>query len=149
MTNFFFLLCSLFFAKTEDSDAFVFGGERVYKNIFHDKKYVEVYHARDADKDLGLSHNHMVALAMLLGGDYTEGAPSTRSAGHTLHTSSMAFPPGSTRGDDQRWANSGPAPVVPVRELMPFGSAHQGRAVTCWIQLLPKHDSLGHRKLPA
>ena len=45
----------------------------MYKNIFDDKKYVEVYHARDADKDLGLSHNHMVALAMLLGGDYTEG----------------------------------------------------------------------------
>jgi len=58
---------------TEDSDAFVFGGKKVYKNIFDDQKYVEAYFASDAEKDLGLSHNHLVALAMLLGGDYTEG----------------------------------------------------------------------------
>ena len=58
---------------TEDSDAFVFGGKKVYKNIFDDQKYVECYVASDAQRDLGLSHNHMIALAMLLGGDYTEG----------------------------------------------------------------------------
>ena len=58
---------------TEDSDAFVFGGKRVYKNIFDDQKYVECYVSSDAQRDLGLAHNHMIALAMLLGGDYTEG----------------------------------------------------------------------------
>ena len=58
---------------TEDSDAFVFGGKKVYKNIFDDQKYVEAYVASDAERDLGLGHNHMIALAMLLGGDYTEG----------------------------------------------------------------------------
>jgi len=58
---------------TEDSDAFVFGGKKVYKNIFDDQKYVECYAASDAQRDLGLGHNHMIALAMLLGGDYTEG----------------------------------------------------------------------------
>lgn len=58
---------------TEDSDAFVFGGKKVYKNIFDDQKYVEAYAASDAERDLGLGHNHMIALAMLLGGDYTDG----------------------------------------------------------------------------
>jgi 5'-3' exonuclease len=58
---------------TEDSDAFVFGGQIVYKNIFDDQKYVEVYHAQDAEKEMNLTHDGLVALAMLLGGDYTEG----------------------------------------------------------------------------
>jgi DNA excision repair protein ERCC-5 len=58
---------------TEDSDAFVFGGQVVYKNIFDDQKYVEVYHAKDAVAEMNLTRDSMVALAMLLGGDYTEG----------------------------------------------------------------------------
>lgn len=58
---------------TEDSDVFVFGGKQIYKNIFDEKKYVEVYHASDAEKELDLSTNDMVALAMLMGGDYTAG----------------------------------------------------------------------------
>ncbi|OEU17828.1 XPG_I-domain-containing protein [Fragilariopsis cylindrus CCMP1102] len=58
---------------SEDSDTFVFGGQKVYKNIFDDKKYVEVYNAKDAEEEMNLSHDSMVALAMLLGGDYTEG----------------------------------------------------------------------------
>ena len=58
---------------TEDSDTFVFGGQVVYKNIFHDKKYVEVYHAKDASEEMNLTQDSMIALAMLLGGDYTDG----------------------------------------------------------------------------
>ena len=58
---------------TEDSDVFVFGGQSVYKNIFDDQKYVETYLAKDAKSDLALGRNEMVALAMLLGGDYTDG----------------------------------------------------------------------------
>lgn len=58
---------------TEDSDTFVFGGQVVYKNIFDDKKYVEVYHAKDASEEMNLTHDSLIALAMLLGGDYTEG----------------------------------------------------------------------------
>eukprot|EP00957_Ditylum_brightwellii_P204349 15338840-Ditylum_brightwellii.AAC.1 len=41
--------------------------------ITEDSDYVEVYLAKDAERELALSRNHMVALAMLLGGDYTEG----------------------------------------------------------------------------
>jgi len=57
---------------TEDSDAIVFGSKSVYRNIFSDKKYVEVYSSSDSES-IGLRHNEKVALAMLLGGDYTEG----------------------------------------------------------------------------
>ena len=57
---------------TEDSDALVFGADSVYKNIFDDKMFVEVYHSKELKK-LGLSKNELIALAMLLGGDYTDG----------------------------------------------------------------------------
>ena len=57
---------------TEDSDAIVFGSNSVYRNIFHDKKYVEAYLSADS-KAIGLGLNEKIALAMLLGGDYTEG----------------------------------------------------------------------------
>jgi len=58
---------------TQDSDAFVFGGQTIYRNIFDERKYVEVYLASDAEKEMGLKREHFVALAMLLGGDYTPG----------------------------------------------------------------------------
>jgi 5'-3' exonuclease len=58
---------------TQDSDAFVFGGQAVYKNIFEDKKYVEVYNVKDAENEMNLTRDGMVGLAMLMGGDYTEG----------------------------------------------------------------------------
>ena len=58
---------------TQDSDAFVFGGQTIYRNIFDERKFVEVYMASDADKEMGLKKGQFVALAMLLGGDYTPG----------------------------------------------------------------------------
>mmetsp|Transcript_18310 Transcript_18310/g.34016 ORF Transcript_18310/g.34016 Transcript_18310/m.34016 type:complete len:358 (-) Transcript_18310:114-1187(-) len=58
---------------TEDSDIFVFGGRKVYKNFFDEKKYVEAYFAKDIERDLALKKHQLVALAMLLGGDYTDG----------------------------------------------------------------------------
>lgn len=57
---------------TEDSDALVFGCKSLYKNIFDDKKYVEAYLSPDAEK-IGIGFNEKIALAMLLGGDYTQG----------------------------------------------------------------------------
>ena len=58
---------------TDDSDAFVFGAKTVYKNIFDDKKYVEAYLASDVESEFGLGQGELIALAMLLGSDYTEG----------------------------------------------------------------------------
>jgi DNA excision repair protein ERCC-5 len=58
---------------TEDSDVFVFGGKNIYRNMFDDQKYVEIYRSNDAKNEMSLGKEQMVALAMLLGGDYTEG----------------------------------------------------------------------------
>lgn len=58
---------------TEDSDAFLFGAQAVYKNIFSDKKYVEVYLTEDAKREMGISREDLISLAFFLGSDYTEG----------------------------------------------------------------------------
>ena len=58
---------------TEDSDVFVFGGQKVYKNLFNERHHAEAYFALDASREMSLNRNAMVALAMLLGSDYTVG----------------------------------------------------------------------------
>jgi DNA excision repair protein ERCC-5 len=80
---------------TEDSDAFVFGGKTIYKNMFDEMKYVEVYRASDAEKEMSLGRNEMVALAMLLGGDYTEGVRGVGivNAMEVLHAFDMSRGP--------------------------------------------------------
>ncbi|AEO53913.1 hypothetical protein MYCTH_2295852 [Thermothelomyces thermophilus ATCC 42464] len=60
---------------TDDSDTFLFGGTRVYKNMFNSNKYVECYLAKDLETELSLSREQLIALAQLLGSDYTEGLP--------------------------------------------------------------------------
>jgi DNA excision repair protein ERCC-5 len=60
---------------TDDSDTFLFGGTRVYKNMFNSNKFVECYLGRDLDKELSLSRQQLISLAHLLGSDYTEGLP--------------------------------------------------------------------------
>ncbi|CAH0520694.1 unnamed protein product [Peronospora belbahrii] len=58
---------------TDDSDIFPFGGQRVYKNIFHHQKFVEAFSTRDIERELGFSREQIIALALLLGSDYTDG----------------------------------------------------------------------------
>ncbi|KAK4754775.1 hypothetical protein SAY87_008532 [Trapa incisa] len=58
---------------TDDSDVFLFGAGSVYKNIFDDRKYVETYFMKDIEKELGLSKEKLIRMALLLGSDYTEG----------------------------------------------------------------------------
>lgn len=60
---------------TDDSDTFLFGGTRVYKNMFNSNKFVECYLGHDLEKELSLSRNQLISLAQLLGSDYTEGLP--------------------------------------------------------------------------
>ncbi|EKD17163.1 uncharacterized protein L3040_005385 [Drepanopeziza brunnea f. sp. 'multigermtubi'] len=60
---------------TDDCDIFLFGGTRVYKNMFNSNKYVECYLASDIEKELSLSRDQLIAIAHLLGSDYTEGLP--------------------------------------------------------------------------
>lgn len=58
---------------TDDSDIFLFGGTRVYKNMFNSNKYVECYLASDLEKELSMSRDQLISIAHLLGSDYTEG----------------------------------------------------------------------------
>lgn len=38
---------------TDDSDIFLFGGTRVYKNIFNQQKHAELYASESVQRDLG------------------------------------------------------------------------------------------------
>lgn len=58
---------------TDDSDTFLFGGTRVYKNMFNSNKLVECYLAADLEKEMSLSREQLISIAHLLGSDYTEG----------------------------------------------------------------------------
>ncbi|KAH7197232.1 uncharacterized protein B0J16DRAFT_327752 [Fusarium flagelliforme] len=60
---------------TDDSDTFLFGGTRVYKNMFNSNKFVECYLLGDIEKELSLTRDQLISLAHLLGSDYTEGLP--------------------------------------------------------------------------
>jgi len=60
---------------TDDCDIFLFGGTRVYKNMFNSNKFVECYLSTDIEKELSLSRDQMITIAHLLGSDYTEGLP--------------------------------------------------------------------------
>jgi DNA excision repair protein ERCC-5 len=60
---------------TDDCDIFLFGGTRVYKNMFNSNKFVECYLSSDIEKELSLSRDQLISLAHLLGSDYTEGLP--------------------------------------------------------------------------
>ena len=58
---------------TDDSDVFLFGGQRVFRNMFNQSKTVECFLQKDLSRELGLSRDDLVRLAFLLGSDYTEG----------------------------------------------------------------------------
>lgn len=60
---------------SDDSDIFIFGGSRILKFAFSNsgEKHVEEYTMESISKHLGLSRNDLIAMAMLLGCDYTEG----------------------------------------------------------------------------
>jgi DNA excision repair protein ERCC-5 len=61
---------------TDDSDIFLFGGTRVYKNMFNQGKFVECYLTSDMEKEYALHRRKLIRLAHLLGSDYTEGISS-------------------------------------------------------------------------
>jgi DNA excision repair protein ERCC-5 len=60
---------------TDDSDTFLFGGTRVYKNMFNAAKFVECYLANDFNSEFSLTRDKLIAIAQLLGSDYTTGIP--------------------------------------------------------------------------
>ena len=60
---------------TDDSDIFLFGGTRIYKNMFNAAKFVECYLTSDLEKEYALDRRKLIRFAHLLGSDYTEGIP--------------------------------------------------------------------------
>ncbi|RYP17980.1 hypothetical protein DL765_004199 [Monosporascus sp. GIB2] len=80
---------------TDDSDIFLFGGTRVYKNMFNSNKFVECYLAADLEKELSLSREQLIALAQLLGSDYAEGLPGV---GPVTAVEILSEFPGGTEG---------------------------------------------------
>jgi len=58
---------------TDDSDVFLFGGNRVFRNMFNQSKTVECFLASDLVRELGLDRGTLIRLAHLLGSDYTDG----------------------------------------------------------------------------
>lgn len=60
---------------TDDSDVFLFGGTRVYKNMFNQSKTVECFFLADFVRELSIDREKLVQLAYLLGSDYVEGLP--------------------------------------------------------------------------
>jgi DNA excision repair protein ERCC-5 len=60
---------------TDDSDIFLFGGTRVFKNMFSQGKFVECYLQSELERDFNLDRQKFINLAHLLGSDYAEGIP--------------------------------------------------------------------------
>ena len=60
---------------TDDSDVFLFGGNRVFRNMFNQSKTVECFLSSDLVRELGLDRGSLIRLALLLGSDYTQGLP--------------------------------------------------------------------------
>ena len=60
---------------TDDSDVFLFGGTRIYKNMFNAAKFVECYLTSDLEREYNLTRSKLISFAHLLGSDYTEGIP--------------------------------------------------------------------------
>lgn len=58
---------------SDDSDILVFGGDVVFRHAFSSKHDLELYNIEDIQSELGLDHDGLVFLALLLGGDYAEG----------------------------------------------------------------------------
>ncbi|CAA7056390.1 unnamed protein product [Microthlaspi erraticum] len=70
-------LCDACFSS--DSDIFLFGAKTVYREIcLGDGGYVVCYEMEDIKKKLGLGRNSLIALALLLGCDYSQGVRGIR-----------------------------------------------------------------------
>ncbi|CAC5405682.1 ERCC5 [Mytilus coruscus] len=58
---------------TDDSDVWLFGGKRVYKNFFQQDKHVEFFSEISIQSQLGIGRDVLIKLALLCGSDYTPG----------------------------------------------------------------------------
>jgi hypothetical protein len=89
---------------TEDSDAFLFGAKVVYRNLFFDGKFAEMYDVACIESELGVDRERLIKLALLLGSDYTEGV---RGVGIVNSMEILqAFPGDSGLEEFKKWVKS-------------------------------------------
>jgi len=58
---------------TDDSDVWLFGAKRVYKNFFGSGQFIDSYSDIVIKSQLGLNRESLINVALLVGSDYTEG----------------------------------------------------------------------------
>ncbi|XP_058452689.1 DNA excision repair protein ERCC-5 [Malaya genurostris] len=58
---------------TDDSDIWLFGGKRVYKNFFNQQKLVLEYTSESIESSFQMNRKKLIQLALLVGSDYTTG----------------------------------------------------------------------------
>ncbi|CAF0756949.1 unnamed protein product [Brachionus calyciflorus] len=58
---------------TEDSDVWLFGAKRVYKNFFGTDQFIDFYSDSVIKSQLGLERETLIDVALLVGSDYTVG----------------------------------------------------------------------------
>lgn len=58
---------------TEDSDVFLFGGRNVYRNLFKKDSQIQSFSMKNIEKELCLTQEKLIHLALFLGSDYTIG----------------------------------------------------------------------------
>ena len=58
---------------TDDSDIWLFGGKKVFKNFFNQSKRVLQFTYGDIEQSFKLSRHQLISLALLVGSDYTLG----------------------------------------------------------------------------
>jgi DNA excision repair protein ERCC-5 len=61
---------------TDDSDTWLFGGLRVYKNFFGSDPCIDFYSSDAIQSLLGLNRQDLINIALLVGSDYTVGVNS-------------------------------------------------------------------------
>lgn len=116
---------------TEDSDAFLFGAQTVYRHLFAEGKFAEAYEANDINKSLALDRDHLIRLAYLLGSDYT---PGVRGVGVVNAMEILeAFPGSEGLKEFQKWTEK--ITILdeePDEEIMQGSSAVAIRRQFCW-----------------
>lgn len=58
---------------SDDNDTLLYGATRVYRSFFNQEQRIRLYLSRDAERELGLTVDRLILLAILLGSDYGVG----------------------------------------------------------------------------
>ncbi|KAI5809845.1 DNA-repair protein rad13 [Peziza echinospora] len=124
---------------TDDSDCFLFGGTRVYKNMFNQAKFVECYLLHDLEKEFALDRNRLIALAHLLGSDYTEGLPGIGPVLALELLTEFAEPPSPSEED-----HDDSSPSSPLRRFRDWWTKVQASGGLTYDS---QHDSVFRKKL--